>query len=159
MAQNNDLQLMVIFKLGVTEFILPVYMVLTVEYPQKVVFFKNEDTSPNAIIIGFVFVDGVPIPILNMHELTGTVRGHADANDKLLIVRVEGHQFGFIADQASEGIYTKIQEPDTDYVAPIASNFIKGLGCRSNECLLILPDLTEIIDLESIKDVFADKSQ
>ncbi|MGF7048764.1 purine-binding chemotaxis protein CheW [Paenibacillus sp. DS2015] len=146
----------IVFKLGEEEYGIEVDKVQTIERMLPI----TRVPKTFSFVKGVVNLRGIVIPIIDLRGRFGLKEAEHTENTRIIIVVVNDMEVGFIVDSANDVIDLnsgQIESPP-EVVGGIKAKYLQGVAKISDERLLIMLDLVEvlnkneIIQLESIEE-------
>lgn len=135
---------LIVFRLGTTEFAVPIDQVWRVE-PLADHAITWVPRAPS-FLEGVFNVRGQVIPVLDLKKRLGMPAEERTARARVLIVEMEEQRVGLIVDAVSDILwfFTDQIEPPPPMVAQISGVFVQGV-CKEEGRLLIILDLREVL--------------
>ncbi|HEY2494713.1 MAG TPA: chemotaxis protein CheW [Paenibacillus sp.] len=145
----------IVFKLGEEEYGIEVDKVQTIERMMPVTRVPKTFT----FVKGVVNLRGIVIPIIDLRGRFALPEAEYTENTRIIIVVVNDMEVGFIVDSANDVIDLNIGQIESppEVVGGIKAKYLQGVAKISDERLLIMLNLVEvlnkneIIQLESIE--------
>lgn len=143
---------MVIFRVGQEEYAVSIAAV------REVVPWTKPTAVPDAppAVEGVVDLRGEVFPVIELARLFGTQRSHTDADSRIIIMEMNGHQAGFVVDDVTEvqnvtpGMITP---PSPVLHAGGAGSAISGILRLGEGRLVVLVDAASILTGAQISGV------
>lgn len=146
----------IVFKLGNEEYGIEVEKVQTIERMMPI----TRVPKTYSFIKGVINLRGVVIPVIELAGRFGLPEGEETDQTRIIIVAVNDMQVGFIVDSASDVIDLNSDSIETppEVVGGIKAKYLRGVAKVSDERLLVMLNLSEvlnkseIIQLEGLED-------
>lgn len=104
-------------------------------------------------VLGIINLRGNVVTVIDTRARFGLMPQEPTDNSRIIIVEVEGHVIGMLVDSVAEVVYLHQSEIDTaPNVSDDSSRFIQGV-CNRDKYLLILVDVTKLLDQQDISDI------
>lgn len=117
--------------------------------------YQRIDRVPNVLhyIEGVTNFRGHVTPIINMKKVFG-LDEEITENERLIVVKIDGKQVGFLVDEASQII--KLNEDEIEKPSQVGvgvnDKFVIGIGKKDDE-LIILIDLSKVLKAQDIEEI------
>jgi len=141
----EDKRQVVVFKCGEEEFAIDIQKVKEIILPPSI---TRIPKSPD-YIKGVINLRGIMIPVISLSRRLGKQDSEFTDDSRIIIITIEDIYAGITVDSVTEVIYLEEKDIEkTDLVYSVDSQFIEGVE-KTNNRLLILLNLEEVLDLDS----------
>lgn len=138
----------IVFKLGTEEYGIDVDQVETIERMVPI----TRVPKTYSFVKGVINLRGVVIPVIDLRGRFGLEEIEPTDQSRIIIVSVEDMQVGFIVDSANDVIDLDSDVIDTppEVVGGVKAKYLHGVARISEERLLIMLNLTEVLNKSEI---------
>ncbi|GAA0134170.1 chemotaxis protein CheW [Paenibacillus sp. YSY-4.3] len=146
----------IVFKLGEEEYGIEVDKVQTIERMMPI----TRVPKTYSFVKGVINLRGVVIPVIDLRGRFGLPESEYTDQTRIIIVAVNEMEVGFIVDSANDvmDLNSDVIDSPPDVVGGIKAKYLHGVARISEERLLVMLNLSEvlnrseIIQLESLED-------
>ncbi|GIP21447.1 MULTISPECIES: chemotaxis protein CheW [Paenibacillus] len=138
----------IVFKLGHEEYGIEVDKVQTIERIMPI----TRVPKTFAFVKGVINLRGVVIPVIDLRGRFGLPEAEFTEQSRIIIVNAEELEVGFIVDSANDVIdlNTDIIDSPPEVVGGIKAKYLDGVARISEERLLIMLNLSEVLNRSEI---------
>ncbi|RUT29732.1 chemotaxis protein CheW [Paenibacillus zeisoli] len=138
----------IVFKLGEEEYGIEVDKVQTIERILPI----TRVPKTFAFVKGVINLRGVVIPVIDLRGRFGLPEAEFTEQSRIIIVAAEELEVGFIVDSANDVIdlNTDIIDSPPEVVGGIKAKYLDGVARISEERLLIMLNLSEVLNRNEI---------
>ena len=138
----------VVFKLAHEEYGIEVDKVKTIERMMPI----TRVPKTYSFIKGVINLRGVVVPVMNLSSRFGLPESELTDQTRIIIVRSHGVEVGFIVDAANDviDIHTDSIEDAPALVGGVQAKFLRGVAKISDDKLLIMLNLAEVLNRSEI---------
>ncbi|WP_433943313.1 chemotaxis protein CheW [Paenibacillus sp. SN-8-1] len=138
----------IVFKLGEEEYGIEVDKVQTIERILPI----TRVPKTFAFVKGVINLRGVVIPVIDLRGRFGLPEAEFTEQSRIIIVAAEELEVGFIVDSANDVIdlNTDIIDSPPEVVGGIKAKYLDGVARISDERLLIMLNLSEVLNKNEI---------
>lgn len=138
----------IVFKLGEEEYGIEVDKVQTIERIMPI----TRVPKTFAFVKGVINLRGVVIPVIDLRGRFGLPEADFTEQSRIIIVAAEELEVGFIVDSANDVIdlNTDIIDSPPEVVGGIKAKYLHGVARISEERLLIMLNLSEVLNKSEI---------
>ncbi|MNN06137.1 Chemotaxis protein CheW [compost metagenome] len=138
----------IVFKLGEEEYGIEVDKVQTIERILPI----TRVPKTFAFVKGVINLRGVVIPVIDLRGRFGLPEAEFTEQSRIIIVAAEELEVGFIVDSANDVIdlNTDIIDSPPEVVGGIKAKYLDGVARVSEERLLIMLNLSEVLNKNEI---------
>lgn len=138
----------IVFKLGEEEYGIEVDKVQTIERILPI----TRVPKTFAFVKGVINLRGVVIPVIDLRGRFGLPEAEFTEQSRIIIVAAEELEVGFIVDSANDVIdlNTDIIDSPPEVVGGIKAKYLDGVARISEERLLIMLNLSEVLNKNEI---------
>ncbi|MNH93046.1 Chemotaxis protein CheW [compost metagenome] len=138
----------IVFKLGKEEYGIEVDKVQTIERILPI----TRVPKTFAFVKGVINLRGVVIPVIDLRGRFGLPEAEFTEQSRIIIVAAEELEVGFIVDSANDVIdlNTDIIDSPPEVVGGIKAKYLDGVARVSEERLLIMLNLSEVLNKNEI---------
>lgn len=138
----------IVFKLGQEEYGIEVDKVQTIERMMPI----TRVPKTLAFVKGVINLRGVVIPVIDLRGRFGIAEAEHTDQTRIIIVAANEMEVGFIVDSANDVIdlNTDIIDSPPDVVGGIKAKYLQGVARISEERLLVMLNLSEVLNRNEI---------
>lgn len=138
----------IVFGLGNEEYGIEVDKVRTIE---RMIPITRVPKTPS-FIKGVINLRGVVVPVLHLSGRFGLTEAPVTEHTRIIVVAVNEMEVGFIVDAANDVVDINEADIDTppEIVGGIQAKYLRGIAKISNDRLLIMLNLAEVLNKQEI---------
>lgn len=151
---NNDIakKQFVIFRLGSTEFAVPI------EQVWRIVPLEKSTRVPRvpAFIEGIINLHGSIVPVVDLKKRLGLKETPYPEDGRIVVVETQSHQVGMMVDGVTEILWLPEDsiEPPPAMIAEISGVYLTGVAVH-NDRLFVILDLSRVLSSQEIEELDA----